>query len=43
MFGLVERAVAEHREENIAAASCEGDEGVVVAFALCDLAVVIGA
>jgi hypothetical protein len=43
MVGLIEGAVAEHGEEDVAAAPREGDEGLVVAFALGDLAVVVGA
>jgi hypothetical protein len=43
MVGLVEGAVAEHGVEDVAAPSGEGDEGLVVAFALGDLAVVVGA
>src|SRR5699024_6781829 len=39
----VERAVAEHREQHIAAASSEGDEGLVVLLLLGPLAVVVGA
>ena len=42
MFGLIEGAVAEHGVEDVAASSGEGDEGLVVAFALSDLPVVIG-
>ena len=40
---VVEGAVTEHREQDVGAASCEGDECLVVAFALGDLAVVVGA
>jgi hypothetical protein len=43
MVGLIEGAVAEHREEDVAASSGESDEGLVVAFALGYRAVVIGA
>ena len=42
MVGLVEGAVAEHGEEDVAPAPGEGDEGLVVAFALGDFAVVVG-
>jgi hypothetical protein len=38
---VVERAVAEHREEDVAAAPGEGDEGLVVPFALGALPVVV--
>jgi hypothetical protein len=41
--GLVEGFVAEHGEENIRAAACEGDEGLVVAFAFGSFAVVVSA
>ena len=40
---LVEGAVAEHGVEDVGAASGECDECLVVAFALGDLAVVVGA
>lgn len=40
---LVEGAVAEHGVENVAASSGESDKGLVVAFALSDFAVVVGA
>jgi hypothetical protein len=40
---VVEGAVAEHGVEDVAAASGEGDQGLVVSFALSDLAVVVGA
>ena len=43
VFRVVEGAVAEHGVEDVDAASGEGDEGLVVALALCDLAVVIRA
>ena len=43
MVGLVEGSVAEHGEEDVAPASGEGDEGLVVAFALGNFAVVVGA
>jgi hypothetical protein len=43
MVGLVEGAVAEHGVEDVAAPASEGDEGLVVAFALGDFAVVVGA
>ena len=42
MFAFVECAVADHGVEDVAASSGEGDEGLVVAFALADLAVVVG-
>ena len=42
VFGLVESAVAEHRVEDVATASGEGDEGLVVTFSLGDFAVVVG-
>ena len=42
VFGFVECAVAEHGVEDTAASSGKGDEGLVVAFALADLAVVVG-
>ena len=42
MFGFVKRSVAEHCVEDVASASGEGYEGLVVAFALGDLAVVVG-
>ena len=40
---LVEGSVAEHREQHVGSASGEGDECLVVALPLCDLAVVVGA
>lgn len=40
---FVEGAVAEHGVEDVGAASSEGDEGLVVAFALGSFAVVVGA
>lgn len=40
---LVEGAVAEHGEQDVGSASGEGDEGLVVSFALGHLAVVAGA
>ena len=40
---LVEGHVAEHGEEDVAAAPGEGDEGLVVAFALGAFPVVVGA
>lgn len=43
VVGLVEGAVAEHGVEDVAASAGEGDEGLVVAFALGDFAVVVGA
>ena len=43
VVGLIEGAVAEQGEEDVAAAAGEGDEGLVVVFALSDLAVVVGA
>ena len=43
MFGLIEGAVAGHGVEDVTAAAGEGDEGLVVAFALSDLPVVVGA
>jgi len=42
VLGLIEGSVAEHCKENVAAASGEGDEGLVVPFSLGDLAVVVG-
>ena len=42
VVGLVEGAVAEHGVEDVAASSIEGDEGLVVLFALGDRAVVVG-
>ena len=39
---LVEGSVAEHGEEDVAAASGEGDEGLVVALAFGAFAVVVG-
>ena len=42
MFGFVKRSVAEHCEQDVASASGEGYEGLVVASALGDLAVVVG-
>lgn len=39
---LVKRSVAQHREQHVAAASCEGDQGLVVPFALGSFAVVVG-
>ena len=42
VLGLIERAVAEHGEENVATAAGEGDEGLVMALALGDLAVLVG-
>ena len=42
LLNFVERSVTEHGEEDVASASGEGDEGLVVAFALGDLAVVVG-
>lgn len=41
-LGVVEGAVAEHREEHVGSASCEADEGSGVVFALADLLVVVG-
>ena len=41
--GLIKRSVAEHGVEDVAASAGEGDEGLVVAFALSDFAVVVGA
>ena len=41
--GVIEGAVAEHRVEDVDAASSQGDERLVVTFALGDLAVVVGA
>ena len=42
-FGrFVEGAVAEHGEQDVAAAPGEGDEGLVVPFALGAFAVVVG-
>ena len=43
MFSFVKRSVAEYCEQDVASASGEGYEGLVVAFALGDLAVVVGA
>lgn len=43
MFSLTEGAVAEHGEEHVAASSGEGDESLVVPFALRDFPVVVGA
>jgi len=43
VFGLIQGAVAKHGEEDVAAVSGEGDEGLVVAFALRDLAIIVGA
>jgi hypothetical protein len=43
VVGLIEGAVAEHGVEDVTAAAGEGDEGLVVAFALSDLPVVVGA
>ena len=43
VLGFVECAVAEHGVEDVAASAGEGDEGLVMAFALGDLAVVVGA
>jgi hypothetical protein len=40
---LVQGAVAEHGVEHVATASGEGDEGLVMAFALSDFPVVVGA
>ena len=40
---MVKRTVAEHGEADVASASGEGDEGLVLAFALVDFAVVVGA
>ena len=42
MVGLIEGAVAQHGIEDVAASSGEGDEGLVVALALGDPAVVVG-
>ena len=42
VVGLIEGAVSEHGIEDVAAASGEGNEGLVVALALGDLAVVVG-
>ena len=41
-MGLINCAVAEHGVEHVAASACECDEGLVVALALGDLAVVVG-
>jgi hypothetical protein len=41
VFGLIEGAVSEHREHHVAAAAGQSDQGLVVALALCDLAVVV--
>lgn len=43
MVSLIKGAVAEHGVENVATSSGEGDEGLVVAFAWGDFAVVVGA
>lgn len=40
-FRLVEGAVAQHREQHVAAPSGKGDERLIVALALLDLAGVI--
>lgn len=42
-FVLVEAASAEHGVEHVATSSCERDDGLVMAFALADFPVVIGA
>ena len=41
--GLVEGAVAEHREQDVAAAACETDQGSVVLLAFGSFPVVVGA
>jgi len=38
----VERPIAEHGEQDVAAAACKRDEGLIVAFSLTDLACVVG-
>ena len=43
VVGVVFGAVAEHGVEDVDAASGQGDEGLVVSFALGDLAVLVGA
>lgn len=43
MLGLIKGAVAKHGEEDVAASSGEGDEGLIVAFSWDEFAVVIGA
>lgn len=43
VVGLIEGAVAEHGVEDVTATAGEGDEGLVVAFTLSDLPVVLGA
>ena len=42
-FGLVEAAGSEHGVEHVATSACERDDGLVVAFALSNFPVVIGA
>src|SRR5690625_6573708 len=40
--GLVVGAVAKHREDDVAAAAGQADDGGVVALALCAFAIVVG-